>query len=303
MTEARAAGTAERPGELRSGVLRVLVVDPRPQSRSILKGALRGLSIVNTVFERGSTVGLPEILAENPVHVVLIEQDLGEENPFDLIRSLAALPAAQRTRFMLVGMSLDDEVRRKGLAAGAKGFLTKPYDLQGLERALREALGVTQAPSGQRPVIATPPVSVAKQEHRDILGRLRKIQIFAEFTDSELIRLLKICQTRPIGAGEYVFREGDKGDKLYVLVSGEVEIRQQRGGEDKVLVTMKPGDCFGEMAIIDSGPRSADAYAALDSLVIEVLAQTVNRDDDVIALKMVRQIAILLTRKIRGMSK
>ena len=66
---------------------------------------------------------------------------------------------------------------------------------------------------------------------------------------------------------------------------------------------MKPGDCFGEMAILDAGPRSADAYCANPCMVIEVKAETINRDDDPIALKMVRQIAILLAQKLRRMSQ
>jgi CRP-like cAMP-binding protein len=100
-----------------------------------------------------------------------------------------------------------------------------------------------------------------------------------------------------------VFREGESGDKMYVLVSGSVEIRQTRNGAEKVLVQMKPGDCFGEMAIIDSGPRSADAFAVTPCMVMEVKAETIHQDDDPIALKMVRQLAVLLTQKIRRMSQ
>ena len=52
-------------------------------------------------------------------------------------------------------------------------------------------------------------------------------------------------------AGEVVFAEGDKGDKMYVIRSGEVDIL--RGGH--VVETLAPGGIFGEMALIDGSPR------------------------------------------------
>jgi signal-transduction protein with cAMP-binding, CBS, and nucleotidyltransferase domain len=188
-----------------------------------------------------------------------------------------------------VSQELDAETRRKAAEYGVKGFLTKPFDLQSLERVIREALGLP-AP-GEAP---------ANKELHATLEKLRRIALFSEFNDQELVRLLRICNSRNVPAGSYVFREGDKGDRLYVLVSGQVDIKQIRDGQERTLVTMKPGDCFGEVAIIDSNPRTADAQAATDSTVIEVKEETVTRDNDLIALKMVRQIALLLARKLRA---
>ena len=67
----------------------------------------------------------------------------------------------------------------------------------------------------------------------------------------------------------------------------------------RVLVRMSPGDCFGEMAIIDAEPRSADAVATTDCIVIEVNESIVNSNEDILSLKLVRQIAILLAKKLR----
>jgi CRP/FNR family transcriptional regulator, cyclic AMP receptor protein len=58
-------------------------------------------------------------------------------------------------------------------------------------------------------------------------------------------------------AGEVIFAEGDKGDNMYVLRSGEVEV--ERDGQ--VAETLAPGGIFGEMALIDGSPRSATARA------------------------------------------
>jgi serine/threonine-protein kinase len=134
---------------------------------------------------------------------------------------------------------------------------------------------------------------------RDTLDKLRRVSLFSGFSDPELIRLLKICRTRNFEAGAYIFHEGEQGNSLYVLVAGKLEIRKEENGASRVLVEMHPGDCFGEMAIIDDEPRMADAVAATDCTLIEVNESVINNNEDIISLKLVRQIAILLAKKLR----
>lgn len=69
-----------------------------------------------------------------------------------------------------------------------------------------------------------------------------------------------------VPAGTRVFNAGDVADHVYVVQAGAVEIR--RG--DRVMDTIGPGGIFGEMAIIDQAPRSADAVAAVDSRVVAI---------------------------------
>src|SRR5262249_39158674 len=59
-------------------------------------------------------------------------------------------------------------------------------------------------------------------------------------------------------AGEVVFREGDRGDWLYVILDGEVEVLKSipEGGETR-LTQLGPGECFGEIALVSDRPRSA----------------------------------------------
>jgi len=57
--------------------------------------------------------------------------------------------------------------------------------------------------------------------------------------------------------GQVIFHEGDEGHEMYVVLEGEVEIVHQ----ERVLISIKTGEFFGEMAIIDSAPRNADAVA------------------------------------------
>jgi len=67
-------------------------------------------------------------------------------------------------------------------------------------------------------------------------------------------------------AGEVIFREGDPAQELFVVKSGSVEIRLG----NRVLATLPERSIFGEMALIDQGPRSATAIAVTDSVLVPV---------------------------------
>lgn len=71
-------------------------------------------------------------------------------------------------------------------------------------------------------------------------------------------------------AGEAIFQEGDAGDKMYVVRSGEVAIEKN----GKVMETLGPGGIFGEMALIDGSPRSAMAKAKTDCEVAPITEKT-----------------------------
>ncbi|HEU0370282.1 MAG TPA: cyclic nucleotide-binding domain-containing protein [Candidatus Acidoferrum sp.] len=67
-------------------------------------------------------------------------------------------------------------------------------------------------------------------------------------------------------AGETIFKEGETGKELYVIKSGQVEIRL----ENRLLATLEANDIFGEMALFDSTPRSATAVAKTDVALVPV---------------------------------
>ena len=270
--------------------LRVMIIDPNPDSRHRLKDALRGIDFIENITDRGSPHHLLDILAEKPAHVILIDEDPGAGNVYDLVKLVKGKAVAASTQFVLMAENLNDEVRKKGIEAGIRGFVKKPYALASIEDALITATVPTRAGGDPK----TP------DGLRDTLDKLRQVSLFSGFSDLELVRLLKICRTRNYPAGKFVFKEGDSGHSLFVLVAGKLEIQKNDGGPAQVLVEMSPGDCFGEMAIIDDEPRMADAFAATNCTVIEVNESVINSNEDVISLKLVRQIAILLARKLRA---
>lgn len=64
-----------------------------------------------------------------------------------------------------------------------------------------------------------------------------------------------------VEAGDVVFRQGEKGIDLFVIQSGAIEISRGEGEHRRVMATLHPGDFFGEMSVLESMPRDADAVA------------------------------------------
>ena len=71
-------------------------------------------------------------------------------------------------------------------------------------------------------------------------------------------------------AGDWLFREGDPGDALYVLRSGRLEIVQEAGGNETVIRSLPSGAVLGELALLTRAPRSASARARRDSTLLAV---------------------------------
>ena len=94
--------------------------------------------------------------------------------------------------------------------------------------------------------------------------------IFGALNERTLELVTQLAQPVRIPAGEHFFREGDKTNDMYVLQSGEVEIYKSWQSDAKVLRHLEPGDCFGEMALIDLSPRSASALAVTTCEALKV---------------------------------
>jgi CRP-like cAMP-binding protein len=86
--------------------------------------------------------------------------------------------------------------------------------------------------------------------------------IFKGLDEDEMEAIAEICEVVEFRYGEYVFREGDEADRLYIIEQGAVRIsRDVPGAGEEALTVMKRGACFGEMAVFDRSRRSTDAIA------------------------------------------
>ena len=98
---------------------------------------------------------------------------------------------------------------------------------------------------------------------------LRGVQLFTGLTEPQLAQLAEGAGTRSVKAGAPLFLEGDPGSSLFILTKGLVKI--VRASEpDTTLTTIQPEGVFGELAVLNSAPRSASAVAIDNSELIEI---------------------------------
>ncbi|MCH7990984.1 MAG: cyclic nucleotide-binding domain-containing protein [Gemmatimonadetes bacterium] len=91
---------------------------------------------------------------------------------------------------------------------------------------------------------------------------IKQSAIFRDLEEDELEQVAEICEVQELKFDEYIFREGDEGDRLYIISKGEVRIsRDVPGTGEEAIAILKQGACFGEMAVLDPSERSTDAIS------------------------------------------
>ena len=100
----------------------------------------------------------------------------------------------------------------------------------------------------------------------DRIALLKKVSLFSNLSEANLKSIAEFCVERDFKEGDIIIRQGDSGIGLYIIVSGKVKIvKNTAGGEKLDMAEHGPGDFFGEIAVLDNAPRSADVVALEDS--------------------------------------
>jgi CRP-like cAMP-binding protein len=143
----------------------------------------------------------------------------------------------------------------------------------------------------------------------DLLQELRLIAIFANINPETLESFSRLLKEEKFSQGQYVVREGDHAEAIYIIRSGEVEVKKaiRRDLEKyKTLAILEEGELFGEMAVFGEAFRSADAMARRDSVLWKVdyselfnLLQT----DPVGGIKILQLIITILVARIKTLNR
>ncbi len=104
-----------------------------------------------------------------------------------------------------------------------------------------------------------------------VLSILKGLDIFSDLELPAQERLSMMFQERAFNQGETIFEEGSIGNSMMLITSGEVRVSQKpKPGEEEALIVLREGDVFGEMALIEDLPRSADTIAHSDVIIFEI---------------------------------
>jgi CRP-like cAMP-binding protein len=99
---------------------------------------------------------------------------------------------------------------------------------------------------------------------------LQHIKLFAGLEADQLQCFAGYLETIKVPQFGNLVRKGQHGDAMYIVMDGEMRALTIIEGKESILATMGPGDCFGEISLLDQGPRSADVVANRDSILLKL---------------------------------
>jgi CRP-like cAMP-binding protein len=151
--------------------------------------------------------------------------------------------------------------------------------------------------------VSNPPIAANPQKPIDALDPLKDHPIFGEFAPGQIKQLAFYARQRRANTGAVIFRKGDPGNALYGIRSGTVKIAVASVDvRETAFNLLYPGDIFGEIALLDGHPRTADAFAADDCelMVIERRDFTASTNS---APKVAMKLIEILTARLRDISR
>ena len=114
---------------------------------------------------------------------------------------------------------------------------------------------VGSSAKGEQPVEEAPPTH---------------IPLFSDLTTPEFIDVALLLVRRVLKVGEQAVREGEPGDSMFIISTGEVRATVERDGTQVPVATLRDGDFFGEMAVLSGEPRTATVTAVKQTEVLEL---------------------------------
>ncbi len=132
---------------------------------------------------------------------------------------------------------------------------------------------------------------------------LKAQPLFREFDDDELAQILEFAEPTLIPAGQEIVRQGDSGSAMFLLAEGTARaILHDDEGSALDVSHFHPGDFFGELALVDHEPRSADVIAITDCMVLIItnsLLRIIAAESPRAAFKLVLTVLELVGKRLR----
>lgn len=136
--------------------------------------------------------------------------------------------------------------------------------------------------------------------------QLRRVKMLATLSEEQLERFATFVEVQTMAPFSVVVKQGEPGDAMYFILDGELRVRMTVASKEAVLATLSTGDMFGDIALFDHGPRSADVVANTRCLLVRFSAEAFDRlaaSAPDLATPLLRAIGKTLTARIRADNK
>jgi hypothetical protein len=137
-------------------------------------------------------------------------------------------------------------------------------------------------------------------------GSLRRIKMFAEMDEPQLEKFVAFMETLQVKAFEPIVTVGDHSDAMYLVMQGELRARKLIDGRETTLATIGVGEFFGEISLLDHGPRSADVIANQPSVLLKISADSVERlvkESPEVAAPFLYMLSRFVVARVRSLTK
>jgi CRP-like cAMP-binding protein len=109
-------------------------------------------------------------------------------------------------------------------------------------------------------------------DSQELLRLMKAVELFIGLDDDQLRSLIDISKEHTYNDKQIIFKQGDDGDKLYLIRQGQVEVSvESEPGRSRSQIFLGAGQVFGEMALIDYGRRSATVRCIRNGTVVDVI--------------------------------
>jgi len=143
---------------------------------------------------------------------------------------------------------------------------------------------------------------------KDILKKidfLKTIRLFEGIKKRDLIHILENLQERTYLKGETIFTQGDIGRALFIVFSGKIALTrlEPETGKSDIIAEVRPGEFFGEMALLEEMPRTATAYALEETqvfMLFKIKLETLLFSFPRIGVVIATQLAMIMSARLRA---
>ena len=137
-------------------------------------------------------------------------------------------------------------------------------------------------------------------------GMLRRVKILAGLAEDQLEKFAKAMEIQRVAQWSTIVKQGDTGDTMYLILEGELRVRVMVGDKETILTTISVGEFFGDIALFDRGPRSADVIANSDATLLKISAnnfEKLAKESPELAAPFLMAVGKTLTSRIRADNK